>query len=87
MLRGCLEGGKAMREANRARLRELVSELTGSGRDLSRLPGHKTGLAAELRRQDREGEAQRIEAGAGFSLGVDAEGDVWIISGGRRERL
>ena len=75
-----------MREADRARLGELVSELTGGGRDMSRLPRDKTGLAEELRRQGREAEAQRIEMGAGFSLYLE-RGEVWIISGGRKERL
>ena len=28
-----------------------------------------------------------IENGAGFSLGTSDDGVVWIISGGRRERL
>ena len=75
-----------MREADRARLRELVSELTGGGGGMSRLPRDKTGLAEELRRQGREAEARRIEMGAGFSLYLE-RGDTWIISGGRKERL
>ena len=75
-----------MREADRARLRGLVGELTGGGRDMSRLPGHKTGLAEELRRQGREAEARCVEMGAGFSLHLE-RGQAWIISGGRKERL
>jgi len=75
-----------MREGDRARLRELVSELTGGGRDMSCLPRDKTGLAEELRRQGREAEARRIEMGAGFSLYLE-RGGVQIISGGRKERL
>ena len=75
-----------MREADRARLGELVGELTRGGRDMSRLPGQKTGLAEELRRQGRETEAQPIETGAGFRLYVEC-GEVWIISGGRKQRM
>ena len=75
-----------MREADRVRLREVVSELTGGGLDMSRLPRDKTGLAKELRRQGREAEARRIEMGAGFSLYLE-RGEVWIISGGCKERL
>lgn len=75
-----------MREADRVRLRELVSELTAGGGDMSRLPRDKTGLAEELRRQRREAEARRIEMGAGFSLYLE-RAEVWIISGGRKERL
>ena len=51
------------------------------------LPRHKTGLVERLRVEGRYEEADQIENGAGFSLGVVDDGVVWIISGGRRERL
>ena len=75
-------------EGQRARLRRLVAELTGGGQDLRGLPRHNTGLVDRLRELGRHDEAVRIENGAGFSLhaGEDAV-VVWIISGGRRERL
>ena len=73
-----------MREADRGRLRRLLGELRAVGEEL---PGHKTGLAEFLRRQGREAEAERIEAGPGFSLVDVGAGGVDIISGGRRERL
>lgn len=72
-----------MREGDRGRLRGLLDELRASG---LQVPGHKTGLARVLREQGREAEAERIEAGAGFSL-VEVGGRVEIISGGRREAL
>ena len=75
-----------MKETDREWLRQLVLELTAGASDLSQLPAHKTGLVDTLRRLGREAEAQRIEYGAGFTLGAD-DGEVWIISGGRRERL
>ena len=40
-----------------------------------------------LREQGREAEAERIEAGAGFSLVAGEGGRLEIISGGRRETL
>ena len=76
-----------MKESDRERLRELASELTDEGQDLARLPGHKTGLVVQLPRPGRDSEAKRIEAGCGFTLAVGADGEVEIISGGRRERL
>ena len=76
-----------MDEGQRARLRRLVTELTGGGEDLAGLPRHKTGLVDRLRELGRHEEAVRIENGAGFSLYAGDDGVVWIISGGRRERL
>ena len=76
-----------MKEIHRAALRTLVLELTAGGGDLRRLPAHKTGLVAQLRELGRDSDAERIEAGAGFSLGAGEDGQVWIISGARREPL
>ena len=69
-----------MDEDQRSTLRRLVAELTG-------LPRHKTGLVERLRELGRHDEAVRIENDAGFSLHAGEDGVVWIISGGRRERL
>ena len=76
-----------LRNLEGARLRRLVTELTGGGQDLAGLPRHKTGLVDRLRELGRHEEAVRIENGAGFSLYAGDDGVVWIISGGRRERL
>ena len=79
-----------MDEGQRARLRRVVADMTNGGADMARLPGHKTGLVERLRQQGRDEEADVIENGAGFSLYASDDGDdgvVWIISGGRRERL
>ena len=76
-----------MDEGQRARLREIVAGMMDGGRDMAGLPRHKTGLVDRLREEGRLSEADRIENGAGFSLGNDDDGVVWIISGGRRERL
>ena len=76
-----------MDEGQRARLRRLVTELTGGGQDLAGLPRHKTGLVDRLCELGRLEEAGLIENGAGFSLYAGDDGVVWIISGGRRERL
>ena len=76
-----------MDEGQRAGLRKIVAGMTDGGRDMAGLPRHKTGLVDRLREEGRLGEADRIENGAGFSLYVGDNGVVWIISGGRRERL
>ena len=76
-----------MNEGQRAKLRRLVTELTDGGADMAGLPRHKTGLVERLRELGRDDEAMRIEYGAGFSLYASDDGMVWIISGGRRERL
>ena len=78
-----------MKETERRRLRQLVRELTRGGRDLAGLPRSKTDLAGKLRELGRDGEARRIEYGAGFSFyaGEGEDGVVWIISGARREPL
>lgn len=62
-------------------------ELTAGGCDLVGLPVSKTDLVRRLRELGCDVEISRIEYGAGFSLGVGATGDVWIISVGRREGL
>ena len=85
--RGRCKGGDDVRETDRARLRKLVLDLTAEGCDIARLPASKTDLVRRLRELGRDVEASRVEYGAGFSLGVGATGDVWIISGGRREGL
>ena len=54
---------------------------------MARLPRHKTGLVERLREEGRHKEAVLIENGAGFSLSASDNNVVWIISGGRRERL
>lgn len=76
-----------MNEAQRAQLRRIVADVTEGGKDMGSLPKHKTGLANRLREQGRHEEAVSIENGAGFSLSASDNGVVWIISGGRRERL
>ena len=76
-----------MDEGQRARLREIVAGMTDGGRDMAGLPRHKTGLVDRLREEGRLSEADRVENGAGFSLYAGDDGVVWIISGGRRERL
>lgn len=76
-----------MREAERAKLRQLVLEFTAGGRDLGSLPVHEAGIASRLRELGRELEASSIEAGAPFSLVIAEGGQVEIISGGRREGL
>ena len=76
-----------MKKVQRVALRKLILELTAGGRDLGRLPVHKAGLVARLRELDRNVEAERIERGAGFSLGAGEGREVWIINGGRREPL
>ena len=76
-----------MVEVERARLRQLVFEFTAGGRDLGSLPLHRLGIAARLRELGRELEADRIDAGTGFSLVIAEGGQVEIISGGRREPL
>ena len=73
-----------MNEPDKARLRVLLGELEAAG--VGR-PRDKTGLARVLREQGREAEAERIEAGAGFSLVAGEGGRLEIISGGRREAL
>lgn len=65
-----------VRETDRARLRELVLELTAGGCELGCLPANKTDLAGRLRELGRDGEASGIEAGAGCSLGVGTAGEV-----------
>ena len=76
-----------MQEQDRARLRELLRELTSDLQDLALMPASKLALIERLRDLGRGIEAERIEAGAGFSLVAVAGGRVEIISGGRREAL
>ena len=73
-----------MLEEDKARLRDLLTELVAMGEPM---PRDKTGMAAVLRRLGREAEAVRIEGGAGFTLVPVSGGGVDIISGGRREAL
>ena len=61
--------------------------MTDGGAEMAQLPGHKSDLVERLREQGRNDEADRIENGSGFSLYAGDNGVVWIISGGRRERL
>ena len=70
-----------MREAERARLRQIVFEFTAAGRDPGSLPLHKQGIVARLRELGRDLEASSIESGAGFSLVIAEGGQVEIISG------
>ena len=76
-----------MQEQDRARLRELLQELTNGLQDLASMPGSKLALVERLREQGRGALADRFEAGAGFSLVAGVGGRVEIISGGRREVL
>ena len=76
-----------MVEVERARLRQLVFEFTAGGRDPGSLPLHKQGMVARLRELGRDLEADRIDAGEGFSLVIAEGGQVEIISGGQREPL
>ena len=76
-----------MQEEDRTRLRELLRELTNDLQDLALMPGSKLALVERLRELGRGIEAERIEAGAGFSLVAGDGGRVEIISGGRREVL
>lgn len=69
-----------MNEPDKARLRVVLGELEAAGVGS---PRDKTGLARVLRQQGREAEAERIEAGGGFSL-VAGEGGRAAPDGGRR---
>ena len=76
-----------MDEGQRARLRRLVADMTDGGAHMAGLPRYKPGLVERLREQGRHEEADKFENGAGFSLYAGDDRVVWIISGGRRERL
>ena len=76
-----------MQEQDRARLRELLRELTNDLQDLDGMPASKLALVTRLRDLGRGALADRFEAGAGFSLVAGDGGWVEIISGGRREAL